>query len=183
MDKTIEADLYRHGKLKGFSGFLKGMMIPGFRFTYFLRKANKYNRSTLKGIISRLIIRWLKIRYGFQINSKATIGKGFYIGHFGTILMGDEAVLGNNCNIAHSVTIGEVPVGKLKGQPTFGNKVWIGTGSVIVGKIKIGSNVLIAPNSFVNFDVPDNSTVIGNPARILRMNNNPVEGYIENIVE
>ena len=182
MDKVIKADLYRHGKLMGFLGLLKGMMIPGFRFTYFLRMVNKSKKHTPKGLISRLILRWLRLRYGFQINAKAKIGKGFYIGHFGTILMGENAIIGTNCNIAHNVTIGNALVGKFKGEPTIGDNVWIGTGSVIVGKINIGSNVLIAPNAFVNFNVPSNSTVIGNPAKIIKMDKNPVEGYIENIL-
>ena len=73
--------------------------------------------------------------------------------------------------------------GKLKGVPTLGDNVWMGTGSIIIGKIQIGSNVLIAPNAFVNFSVPSNSTVIGNPARIIHMNNNPVDGYINDILD
>ena len=72
--------------------------------------------------------------------------------------------------------------GKLMGCPVIGNHVWIGTGSVIVGNIKIGSNVLIAPNSFVNIDVPDNSLVIGNPCKVI-MKENPCEGYINNVLE
>ena len=63
----------------------------------------------------------------------------------------------------------------------IGDKVWIGTGAVIVGRIDIISNVLIAPNSFVNFDVPDNSLVIGNPARIIQREN-ATEGYINSIL-
>ena len=66
-------------------------------------------------------------------------------------------------------------------MPTIGDRVWFGTGAVVVGKIKIGSDVIIAPNSLVNFDVPDNSTVIGNPARIIRRDKPPT-GYINNIL-
>lgn len=84
-------------------------------------------------------------------------------------------------HIAHSTTIGQTNRGSLKGCPTIGDKVWIGTGSVIVGNIKVGNNVLIAPNSFVNTDIPDNSLVIGNPATIIAKNN-PVEGYINNMM-
>ncbi|WP_425440669.1 hypothetical protein [Pontibacter mucosus] len=59
----------------------------------------------------------------------------------------------------------------------MGDNVWIGTGSVIVGNVRIGSNVLIAPNAFVNVDVPDNSLVVGNPCKILEKEA-PCEGYI-----
>lgn len=63
------------------------------------------------------------------------------------------------------------------GVPTIGNDVWIGPNAVIVGKINIGDNVLIAANSYVNFDVPSNSIVIGNPGRIIP-SAKATEGYI-----
>ena len=80
-------------------------------------------------------------------------------------------------NISTGVVIGRVNTGKKEGCPTIGNEVWIGANSVIVGKIKIGNNVLIAPNAYVNFDVPDNSIVIGNPG-VIHYKDNPTKGYI-----
>ena len=183
MDKKIQADLYRYNELTGFYGLLKGMKIPGFRFTYFLRIASKHKKSTVKGVFSRLILHWLSFRYGYQINAKTKIGKGFYIGHFGTVLAGEGVTIGSNCNIAHNVTIGEVPFGVLRGVPTIGDKVWMGTGSVIVGKITIGSNVLIAPNALVNFNVPSNCMVIGNPAKVIHLDHDPTFGYINNTLD
>ena len=67
--------------------------------------------------------------------------------------------------------------GKRKGTPKIGNRVWIGTGSVIVGKITIGDDVLIAPNAYVNCDVPSHSVVLGNPC-IIRHKENATENYI-----
>jgi serine O-acetyltransferase len=116
-------------------------------------------------------------KYGFQIGGK--IGKGFYIGHFGTIVTNTEVVIGNNCNIAHNVTIGVTRRGSKVGVPKIGNEVWIGTGAIIVGNIKIGSNVLIAPGAYVNFDVPDNSIIIGNPGSI-KPSVDATIGYINN---
>ena len=102
------------------------------------------------------------------------------MGHFGSIVINKKAKIGDNCNIAHTITIGQANRGNTKGCPVIGNNVWIGTGSVIVGKIIIGDNVLIAPNTFVNGDVPSNSLVIGNPFKIIPKEN-PTEGYINNI--
>lgn len=73
--------------------------------------------------------------------------------------------------IAQGVTIGQTNRGHLKGVPVIGNKVWIGTNAVIVGEIHVGNNVLIAPNSYVNIDIPDNAIVLGNPARIIQKEN------------
>lgn len=63
--------------------------------------------------------------------------------------------------------IGQENRGKRKGTPIIGNEVWIGANAVIVGNVKIGNDVLIAPLSYVNFDVPDHSIVVGNPAKII----------------
>ena len=84
-------------------------------------------------------------------------------------------------NIATGVTIGQENRGTRKGTPVIGNSVWVGTNAVIVGNINIGDDVLIAPLSFVNFDVPSHSVVIGNPARVIHKDN-ATEGYIEKTV-
>ena len=71
--------------------------------------------------------------------------------------------------------------GGRKGVPKIGNNIWIGVNVTIVGNIEIGNNVLIAPNSFVNIDIPDNSIVIGNPCKII-FKENATEDYINNKV-
>jgi serine O-acetyltransferase len=132
------------------------------------------------GVFYRLLVNRYSYKYGFQIPTETVLGDGFYIGHFGHVVINPGAKIGSNCNIAHGVTIGQANRGKFKGCPTIGEKVWIGTGAVIVGSVQVGSNVLIAPNAYVNFDVPDNSIVMGNPARIIERDN-PTKGYINNI--
>lgn len=92
-------------------------------------------------------------------------------------MINNRAKIGSNCNISHGVTIGQTNRGKLKGYPTIGNRVWIGTGAVIVGNINIGDNVLIAPNTYVNIDIPPNSIVFGSPAKII-FNKDATSGYI-----
>ena len=71
---------------------------------------------------------------------------------------------------------------KKEGVPTLSNSVWVGAGSVIVGNVNIGNNVLIAPNSYVNVDIPPYSIVIGNPCRIIK-NEEATAGYINNILK
>ena len=86
------------------------------------------------------------------------------------------------CQYRHRrVTIGQESRGKRKGSPKIGDNVWIGTNAVIVGNITIGNDVLIAPLAHVNFDVPDHSIVIGNPAKIIRREN-ATAGYINHTV-
>ena len=108
------------------------------------------------------------------------IGAGLYLGHAYCITINEKAVLGENCNIHKGVTIGQENRGARKGVPTIGNKVWIGINATIVGKITIGDDVLIAPNSYVNRDIPSHSIVFGNPC-IIKYRENATENYINNV--
>ena len=177
MDNNIKADLFRYGGLIGTKGLLMGLRIPGFRYTYLLRKVSKSKKYSFGWLFFGYLKRKYSFKYGFQIERETSIGKGLFMGHYGTIVINPKAKIGDNCNIAQGVTIGQANRGKLKGFPTIGNRVWIGANAVIVGNIVVGSNVLIAANSFINQDIPDNSLVIGNPARIIP-SSNPCEGYI-----
>jgi len=182
MEPIIKADLYRYtSKTNGLINFFNGLRYPGFRYMFFFRKASKYKNNSLPGIFYRWVLKRYSYKFGFQIAAGTFIGEGFYIGHFGTIVINPKVVIGKNCNIAHGVTIGQANRGKLKGFPTIGNYVWMGTNSIIVGNITIGSNVLIAPGSYVNFDVPDNTMVMGNPGKIIEKAN-AIDGYINNIL-
>ncbi|MBU1564004.1 MAG: serine acetyltransferase [Proteobacteria bacterium] len=127
----------------------------------------KSKKCSLRWFLLRIIMRHYTYKYGYQIPYNTNIGEGLFIGHFGAIVISVNAIIGKNCNIAHGVTIGRANRGVLRGAPKIGSKVWIGTNAVIVGKISVGDNVLIAPGAFVNFDVPDDSIVLGNPGKII----------------
>ena len=177
MIAIIKSDLYRYfPEPYSFNALLRGFRAQGFRYMFFRRLRDHYGSNSFIGWVSSIFLRHYTYKFGFQIGGK--IGHGFYIGHFGTIVVSVNAVIGNNCNIAHNVTIGAAR-GSKAGAPVIGDNVWLGTGSVIVGNITIGNNVMIAPNAFVNFDVPDHSLVIGNPAKIIEKEN-PTALYINN---
>lgn len=118
-----------------------------------------------------------RVKTGIQIPVGTKIGLGMRILHFGTIVVNPYAVNGKNFNIAQGVLIGNSE-GKNAGVPTIGDNVYCGANSIIIGNAKIGNDVLIAPGAFVNFDVPDNSIVIGNPGRIIQRDSSPTKKYI-----
>ncbi len=119
----------------------------------------------------------LENRTGFSFEYNRSIGDGLIIGHWGKIVINGDVQFGNQLFLTHGVTIGRDIRGKRAGVPSLGNRVCIRTNSTVVGKIIIGNDVLIAPNTFVNFDVPDHSVVIGNPAKI-HHRDNATEGHI-----
>ena len=175
LKQLLQADMYRYyDKIP----FVKPIQIKYIRV---FRKASCYPSKSILGIYYRLKLKHLSEKTGIQIPTRTKIGKGFYIGHFGTIIINPEVTIGDNLNIAAGVTIGKTNRGDKMGVPTIGNKVWIGTNAAIVGKIKIGDDVLIAPNAYVNTDLPSHSIAIGNPAEI-HHKDDATEGYINRIV-
>ena len=177
-NSIIQQDFYREsGTYLSKFEMWKKCFSPNLHFIYLFRTTQKYPKNTFLGKIWRLILRHYQIKYGFQIYPETQIGPGFYLGHWGALVINPKTVIGKNCNIAHGVTIGQANRGKNEGVPKIGDEVWIGPNAVLVGNISIGNNVLIAPNSYVCFDVPANSVVMGNPATITP-NEKATEGYI-----
>ena len=123
----------------------------------------------------------LSNRTKIQIPARTSIGEGLYIRHLGRIIINPDAKLGRNINISTGVTIGMENRGKRKGSPVICDNCWIRTNAVIVGNVRIGSDVLIAPLTYVNFDVPDHSIVIGNPGKIIPKENATAD-YICNCI-
>lgn len=150
---------------------------PDKKIIFLKNKCYKYRkRNKALYILIWLIYSHYCVKYGVQIPAKVKIGEGFRIVHWGGIVINEYAVLGKNVKVLNGVLIGAESRGKRKGVPIIGDNVWIGSKATIVGNVKIGNNVLIASNSFVNFSVPDNSVVIGNPGKIIRKDN-ATEGY------
>ena len=117
--------------------------------------------------IARLISQLARFLTGIEIHPGAKIGKRLFIDHGMGIVIGETAIIGNNCTIYHQVTLGGTGKEVKKRHPTVGNNVIIGCGSKVLGNITIGDNVKIGANSVVLKDVPNNSTAVGVPCKII----------------
>jgi serine O-acetyltransferase len=118
----------------------------------------------------------IEITTGISLPYTAQIGPGFYIGHFGQIIINGYACIGSGCNISQGVTIGVSGRGDQRGVPTLGDRVYIGANAVIAGKIYIGNDTAIGANSLVITDLPEHCTALGVPA--VRVNAHGSEEYI-----
>lgn len=175
-------DLYRWRGKTDLKTFLLLFHTPKYKLVYLKRKCEEHKNQKIGFLFYRLWYEHEMIKHDVDIGTSVKIGPGFIIRHTGSIAIRNEVEIGHDVEILQGVTIGYERRGKRLGSPVIGNRVWIGSNAVIVGKVKIGDNVLIAPNAFVNFDVPDNSIVIGNPG-VIFPRQDATAGYMENIMD
>lgn len=127
--------------------------------------------------MNRALFKYYKDKAKVEIYWGCEIGGGLYLGHAYGITINPKARIGRNVNIHKGVTIGQENRGVRKGTPVIGDEVWIGVNATIVGSIVVGNDVLIAPNTYVNCDIPSHSVVYGNPC-IIKKRDNATEDYI-----
>jgi serine O-acetyltransferase len=120
--------------------------------------------------LARIISQFARFITGIEIHPGAKIGKGLFIDHGSGVVIGETAEIGNNCLIYQGVTLGGTGKERGKRHPTLGNNVMVGAGARVLGPFRVGDNVKIAANAVVLEAIPDNSTAVGVPARIVRKN-------------
>lgn len=164
-DNNLKEDYKRYGAKK---------FMPPYQKYYRLANASTWRGLRLFYIV---LLKISRKKYLCDFPLSVQIGPGLYIGHPYAITINPEAVIGSHVNLSKGITIGQENRGDRKGVPTIGDCVWIGVNATIVGKIHIGNDVLIAPNSFVNRDVPAHSVVYGNPC-VIKHVDNATYGYL-----
>ena len=122
-------------------------------------------------LVARLLSVLARFWTGVEIHPGARIGRGFFLDHGAGVVIGETATVGDHCVMFHNVTLGGT--GKYRGRrhPSVGNHVFIGTNAILLGPIRVGDHARIGANAFlINHDVPPRSTVVGTPARIVKLN-------------
>lgn len=135
--------------------------------SYLYKRKSSYPFPSLLLHFLTLIQKFVEIVTGIVLPFTAEIGKGLYIGHFGSIIVSHMAVIGEYCNISQENTIGQAGRGGKQYAPVIGNRVYIAPGAKVFGKIRIGNDVAIGANAVVSKDIPDNAVVGGNPSKII----------------
>ncbi len=175
MKTAFNADYYRMTGMANASFAKKCadiLLRHNIRYMYFFRNAQQK-----QSFWSKAMLYTMRRKYGLEISERARIGPGLYLGHPYNITVAEETVIGKNVNLHKGCTIGRENRGKRKGAPVIGNQVYVGINATIVGHVHIGDDVMIAPNAFVNFDVPPHSIVIGNPG-VIHTKENAADGYV-----
>ncbi len=174
----LKEDLNRYFVLLGRPSLSKKILIIlesqgiwcliSYRMGRYVRKDFKlpFLRSIFK-IVTHVAHFVLTVVTKFEISFDVDIKGGFYIGHFGYIVVNSTVKIGSNCNISQGCVIGEGGRGSLRGTPVIGSQVYIAPGAKIFGPITIGDNVAVGANAVVNDSIPDNAVVVGIPGKIV----------------
>ena len=184
-NELLRQDLYRMFPHEVDAGILNRRIImrdPSLKLLYFFRKANQYKeKSIIIHNYYRFMLNRMRNKLGVELPLSVKVGGGMQLIHPRNITFNGKVVAGKNLTMLKGSTIGNTH-GVKGGCPIIGDNVYIGLNATVVGNIHIGNDVLICANSFVNFDVPDHSLVIGCPG-VIHHKGDATGLYIQNPVQ
>ena len=153
------------------------LTYPGVKAVFFHQISNFFYKAGFD-LIARIISQTVRFFTGIEIHPGAKIGKNLFIDHGMGVVIGETSEIGNNVTIYHAVTLGGSSPSidserqrHEKRHPTIGDDVVIGSGAQIIGPIRVGNKSRIASNAVVVKDVPDNATMVGIPAKAVKLEN------------
>ncbi|WP_077534773.1 serine O-acetyltransferase EpsC [Massiliimalia massiliensis] len=156
------------------------LLYSGFHALLWYRLSHWLYRHHLF-FLARFISQTGRFWTGIEIHPGAQIGRGLLIDHGGGVVIGETAVVGDDCTIYQGVTLGGTGKETGKRHPTLGNHVMVGSGAKVLGPFKVGDNSKIASNAVVLSEIPPDSTAVGVPARVVRRNGQKVEAELDQI--
>ncbi len=154
------------------------LCYPGFHAILLHRLSHRLYKAGLP-ILPRFLSQVSRFLTGIEIHPGARIGRRFFIDHGMGVVIGETTEIGDDVLLYQGVTLGGTGKEKGKRHPTLGNNVVVGTGAKVLGNIRIGNCVKIGAGSVVVHPVPDHSTVVGIPGRVVRSRGEAVEEPLE----
>ena len=153
------------------------LTYPGVKAVFFHQISNFFYKAGFD-LVARIVSQIIRFFTGIEIHPGAKIGRKLFIDHGMGVVIGETSEIGDNVTIYHNVTLGGSSPSidserqrHEKRHPTIGNDVVIGSGAQIIGPIKVGNNARIAANAVVVKDVPENATMVGIPAKAVKLEN------------
>ena len=153
------------------------LTYTGVKAVFFHQISNFFYKAGFD-LIARIISQTVRFFTGIEIHPGAKLGKNLFIDHGMGVVIGETSEVGDNVTIYHAVTLGgsspSIDSEKQrheKRHPTIGHDVVIGSGAQIIGPVKVGNNSRIAANAVVVKDVPENATMVGIPAKAVKLDN------------
>lgn len=167
--EMLRYDLARSAQVLGRGRLAVLLAAPGFQALalYRLRRWLGEGRGPLLAALDLIIGRLAQILTGADLSPRAKIGPGLVIGHAVGVVIGEGAVIGRDGVILHGVTLGIAGRGPQRGYPSIGDRVYVGAGAKVLGKIQLGDDVVVGANAVVTRPAPGRAVLAGVPARII----------------
>ncbi len=153
------------------------LTYPGVKAVFFHKVTSFFHIAGFP-LLARIISQAVRFFTGIEIHPGAKIGKNLFIDHGMGVVIGETSEIGNNVTIYHAVTLGGISPSidserqrHEKRHPTIGDNAVIGSGAQIIGPVKVGNGSRIAANAVVVNDVPENATMVGVPAKAIKVGN------------
>ena len=156
------------------------LLYPGLKAIRMHRRANWFYKRKMY-FLARAISQRASKKTGIEIHPAATIGKKFFIDHGTGVVIGETAIIGDNCTLYQGVTLGGTGKETGKRHPTLGNNVMVGSGAKVLGPVEIGDNSRIASGAVVLKNIPANSTAVGVPAKVVRRDGKRVVDELDQV--
>ena len=156
------------------------LLYSGFHARLAHRLSHKLHKNG-HTFLARAISQGAKMITGIEIHPGATIGRGLVIDHGSGVVIGETAEIGDNCTIYQGVTLGGTGKDVGKRHPTLGNNVLVGAGAKILGPVKIGDNSKVAAGAVVLNELPEHSTAVGIPAKVVRVGGQRVADELDQV--
>ena len=149
-------------------GFLEVILTYSGFHAVLVHRLNHLLHKLRIPLVPRIFSQLMRFLTGIEIHPGATLGPGFFIDHGMGVVIGETTEVGQNVTLYQGVTLGGTGTERGKRHPTLGDNVVVGAGAKVLGNIKLGNNVKVGAGSVVVHSVPDNCTVVGVPAEIVR---------------
>ena len=172
VNAVCERDPAVHSKAEAALLYSGVHAVSAYRVAHKLYKNEHY-------FAARLISQSARFLTGIEIHPGAEIGHGLFIDHGSGVVIGETTIIGDNCTLYQGVTLGGTGKDTGKRHPTLGNNVMVGAGAKLLGAFTVGDNTKIAAGAVVLSDVPENSTAVGIPARVVRRAGEKVKNEID----
>lgn len=168
LNAVMERDPAARNKLEVF------FLYSGYKAVRSHRRAHWFYNHNMK-FIARFISQRSRHKTGIEIHPGAKIGKGLFIDHGMGVVIGETTIIGENCTLYQGVTLGGTGKETGKRHPTLGNNVLVGSGAKVLGPFTVGDNARIAAGAVVLNEIPADSTAVGVPAQVVKMNGEKID--------
>ena len=182
----LRCDFQRYCDSLTLANFVRHYVFsPGFRYTIWMRACGYFKVKRLLRLtvypFAKLHLLHLRYKFGFVIPEYTAVGPGLFLNRFGGVYINGDSIIGCNVNISPGTVLGQSNRGSKMGSPIIGDRVFLGQGCKVVGRVFVGDEAVVGTGSVVTRDVPDRGVAMGMPAKVQSTDGS--DGYVNRLAD